>query len=300
VSTTSTIVVRDPAFAFEGREDGIWNRRRPELSHMLNAFQLALPYLEPYFIEAIREGAARVENPVLKADAEAFCRQEANHSRQHQRYCRTLRGRYGRLAEFEKGIKESLTRSRQSDPLAWRLAYTAGYEAITAQLSRWMLRNRHEFFDGADAAFAGMMTWHAAEELEHRSVAHDVLRAVAPGYGLRAKGLVAAMRKTAADVLPVVSYMLEVDGYGGRADSRLRRARIRIRLGPSRTSGRAITRRRTGSRSKPPSGGADTGATRRRRAPRADAARGRGGLAQLRARRASDGRRATGGPVPPR
>jgi hypothetical protein len=230
-SLSSTIVVRDPAFTFETRGDAIWNRRRPELSHMLNAFQLALPHLEPYFIEAIREGAAQLSDPALQAEAAAFCRQEANHSRQHQRYCRTLRGRYPGLADFEKRIRDSLMRSRKEDSLAWHLAYTAGYEAITAQLSRWMFRNRVEFFEGADPDFATMMTWHAAEELEHRSVAHDVLQAAAPGYALRAKGLIAAIHKTAADVLPAVSYMLGVDGYGGRRDSTLRRARLRLRLG---------------------------------------------------------------------
>jgi hypothetical protein len=32
------------------------------------AFQLALPYLEPYFIDAIREGAELVADPKLKAE----------------------------------------------------------------------------------------------------------------------------------------------------------------------------------------------------------------------------------------
>ena len=67
---------------------GLWNPRLPELSHTLNAFQLALPYLEPYFIDAVREGAELVSDPPLKADALAFCAQEANHSRQPKRYCR--------------------------------------------------------------------------------------------------------------------------------------------------------------------------------------------------------------------
>ncbi|HTB71744.1 MAG TPA: metal-dependent hydrolase [Polyangiaceae bacterium] len=228
--TNASVEVRDVAFGFEHNVGGLWNARRPELSHMLNAFQLALPYLEPYFIDAIKEASPRLDDPRVKADAAAFCAQEANHARQHKRYSRALCARYPRLAEFEKGIQQSLIQSRQRDPLEWRLAYTAGYEAITAQLSRWMFRHADDFFRDAAGDFGALMMWHAAEEIEHRHVAFDVLRAVDDRYGLRMKGLFAALRKTQVDLIPAVTYMLEVDGYRGRLDSRMRRARIRLRV----------------------------------------------------------------------
>lgn len=224
------IRVRALTFDVERGAGGLWNPGRPELSHTLNAFQLALPYLEPYFIDAIREGAERVADPKLKAEAVAFCSQEANHSRQHKRYCRLLQQRYPRLKEFETAIQQSLLQSRREDPLEWRLAYTAGYEAITAQLSRWMLRNAEDWFAGGDAHFGELMKWHAAEELEHRHVAYDVLQAVTKSYGLRAKGLFAAMKKTLRDIVPVVTYMLEVDGYARRFDSKARRLKLRLQF----------------------------------------------------------------------
>jgi predicted metal-dependent hydrolase len=198
---------------------------------MLNAFQLALPYLEPYFIDAVKEALPRIADPRLRDDATAFCAQEANHSRQHVHYCRSLRPRYPRLADYEQAIRQSLVKSRQGDSLPWRLAYTAGYEAITAQLSRWMFARRKYFFDGADPAFASLMTWHAVEEIEHRHVAFEVLQAVDASYGLRFRGFFAALHKTKNDVLPVVSYMLEVDGFGSRLDSRARRLALRAELG---------------------------------------------------------------------
>jgi len=230
MSEAVEIRVRPLTFEVEQGAGGLWNPRRPELSHTLNAFQLALPYLEPYFIDAIRGGAEHVADPKLKAEVLAFCAQEANHSRQHKRYCRLLQRRYPRLKEFETSIQQSLVRSRQTDPLEWRLAYTAGYEAITAQLSRWMLRNADDWFEGADPHFAALMKWHAAEELEHRHVAYDVLRAVSTSYGLRAKGLFGAMKKTLADIVPVVTYMLEVDGYSARLDSKARRLKLRLQF----------------------------------------------------------------------
>jgi uncharacterized protein len=225
-----TIEERRPNFSFEGKASGIWNPRLPELSHTLNGFQIALPYLEPYFIDAVKSAESHVSCPRLREAVRAFCAQEANHSRQHRRYCRLLRERYPRLAEFESSIQQGLLRSRQQDSLEWRLAYTAGYEAITAQLSRWLFRNASEWFRGAEGDFPAMMTWHAAEEIEHRSVAFDVLQAVSPRLGLRTSGLLAAMRKTWSDMVPAVTYMLRVDGYGVTLASRARRLRIRLGL----------------------------------------------------------------------
>jgi predicted metal-dependent hydrolase len=226
----SRIEVRRLAFDVRGEAKGLWNPRKPELSHTLNAFQLALPYLEPYFIDTIREASETLTDPKLKQEAALFCEQEANHSREHMRYNRFLRQHYPELHEFEARIRESLARSKREDSLPVRLAYTAGYEAITAQLARWMFRDAHDWFDGADAQFSAMMTWHAAEEIEHRHVAYDVLQAAATQYGLRARGFFAALRKTYSDMTPVVTYMLGADGYGGRLDSKMRRLRLRLNL----------------------------------------------------------------------
>jgi predicted metal-dependent hydrolase len=221
---------RRPRFSFEGESNGLWNPRLPELSHTLNGFQIALPYLEPYFMDAVRAASSHITDPALSEAVRGFCAQEANHSREHRKYCRFLRERYPQLAAFEASIQQGLLRSRQQDPLAWRLAYTAGYEAITAQLSRWLFRNASEWFRGASGDFPAMMTWHAAEELEHRQVAFDVLSAVSRRHGLRAAGLFAAMRKTWADMVPVVTYMLRVDGYGVTLESKARRLRLRLGL----------------------------------------------------------------------
>jgi predicted metal-dependent hydrolase len=228
------IQVRRVAFDFEAGAGGPWNPRRLELTHTLNAFQIALPYVEPYFIDTVRQAASFLRSGTrvtdvaeLAADARAFCAQEANHGRQHRLYSRLLRRRYPRLEAFEKAIERSLARSQREDSLARRLAYTAGFEAITAQLSRWMFRNAGEWFRGADPQFTAMMLWHGAEEIEHRHVAFDVLRAVDPSLSLRAWGLFAAIAKTDADTRPVVNYMLGVDGAGRDLASRARLLALR-------------------------------------------------------------------------
>ncbi len=233
---SSGIEVRAIDFELERGYGGLWNPRLPEVSHTLNAFQLALPYLEPYFIDAVREGARRVVDPRLRADAQAFCAQEANHSRQHGRYNRLLRTRYPRLEEFEKQIQRSLLRSRRDDPLAWRIAYTAACELITGELARFLFRNANEWFRDADGHFAALMLWHAVEEIEHKSVAFEVLERTGVGYGLRLGGLLWAVRQTLFDLDPIATYMLSVDGIRGFASKRRRflfRVQFLAAVGPS-------------------------------------------------------------------
>lgn len=226
----SSILVRRPHFEVETGAGGLWNPSLPELSHTLNAFQLALPYLEPYFIDAVKQATVQLKDPQLIADAQAFCAQEANHAREHKKYCRYLHKRYPRLKEFEVAIQQSLLRSRKRDSLEWRLAYTAGYEVITAQVARWLFRRGSHWFEGADQHVAQLMTWHAAEEIEHRSVAYDVMRAITRSYPLRALGLIAAFAKTYSDMTAVVTYMLQVDGYLDKKESQSRRRRLRVEI----------------------------------------------------------------------
>jgi predicted metal-dependent hydrolase len=61
------------------------------------------------------------------------------------------------------------------------------YTAVLAEnaLSRDMLEAAHP-------ALRDLLRWHAAEEIEHKSVAFDVLREVAPSYPLRVGGMVLA------------------------------------------------------------------------------------------------------------
>jgi predicted metal-dependent hydrolase len=141
-----------------------------------------------------------------------------------------LHARYPRLEVFDDAVRQSLIDSRKNDPLEWRLAYTAGYELITAQFARILFDKQEDWLQGGDEQFASLMLWHAAEEIEHRHVAFEVLQAVNPSYKLRASGMFAALKKTYADMTPVASYMLQVDGYSGRLDSNLRRMRLRAEI----------------------------------------------------------------------
>ncbi len=71
-----------------------------------------------------------------------------------------------------------------------RLAVTAAAEHFTATFAEGALSDG--FLDGAHPTVRALLLWHAAEEIEHKSVAFDVLEAVAPSYPLRMLGLLVA------------------------------------------------------------------------------------------------------------
>jgi len=84
------MTVRRMRFRFPQVLGGIWNRQRPEFSHVVNAASLAMPYLEPYLIETMRKARTRVTDPRLIAEIDLYIGQEATHFRQHQQFNKRL------------------------------------------------------------------------------------------------------------------------------------------------------------------------------------------------------------------
>ncbi len=221
------IPVREMPFEFGGHVPCVWDESIPERCYKTHALSLEVAFLEPYFIATIKEAAERVADEELAERAIAFCGQEANHSRQHTHFNRTLKqSGYPGLEKYEKQIQRSLVRSRQEHSLAYRLAYTAGFEALTlASAERLFEKDLLHVLDKAPPSLVAMWVWHAVEEVEHKSVAFEMFQAVHGGYALRCRGLLAALKKTADDMRGPVAYMIEQDGRTGdpELERRMRR-----------------------------------------------------------------------------
>jgi len=222
-TAASPIIPRRIPFEFPQELQPHWIPGQPELSQMINGASLTMPYLEPFLIRSIREAMARVDEPRLRADAEAFIAQEGQHFRAHRRYNDLLKRRYPELARIEAGMEASYARlSRQ--PLARRMAYTAGFESMTLGLTHWLIGQRQRLFGGADPRVTSFVLWHMVEEAEHKTVAFDIYQAIRGGYLTRAIGVLHGSLDVMRFSMRGYQAMLRQDGLWRSPRSRLKLA----------------------------------------------------------------------------
>ena len=207
-----------------------WSPAQPEFSHCASAFMAALPQLEPYFMHNVREALELLRDPALVREAECFIQQEARHAQQHRAWNHVLAGRYPGFDALERAIKTRLGASKRRHSLPFRLAYTAGYEALTYQVVSFFVSQRERFLRGADPRVIALLAWHGVEEVEHKSVAFDVFEAVHGGYALRVAGLLAAFAYTAHDLHKILMHLLRADGLARDRASRRRLKAVRLAL----------------------------------------------------------------------
>lgn len=164
----------------------------------LVAFSLTMPALEPYLIRTCRAIAGRVDDPVLAADLKAFVGQEAQHFQNHRRVNEMVLGQLGEPAAARlRSILDELDADyrrfsdRRSD--RFNLVYAEGFEAMTCAMAMTM-------FDEAAAGrtavgragtfgpWQQLWAWHAAEEIEHRTVAFGAYEHLVGSYPYRVVG----------------------------------------------------------------------------------------------------------------
>lgn len=233
--------VRRVAFDFPPDLSPLWHPTEPEWAAMVNGASLAMPYLEPFLIRTMREAAASITDPELRAAADAFMGQEGQHFRAHRRFNDLLKAaRYPDLAEVEARMERAYAKlARRSERR--RMAYTAGFESMTLGLTRWLVEDRVRLFAGADTRVASLVLWHMVEETEHKCVAFDVYQARfgkgLSGYLVRALGVFHGSLDVMRFSMQGYKTMLRRDGRWGSLRSRLRLARWLARfignVGPS-------------------------------------------------------------------
>lgn len=152
-----------------------------------DAAHVFIPLGEQLFIDAVRQFRDRIADDELRRDVSSFIGQEAVHSRVHEAVWEQRRG-YGVPVD---AYAEAIRRFRAAvDPLVpakLELAATAALEHYTAAFGRAFLAEDLDPVVGAE--MAALLRWHGAEEIEHRSVAFDVLALVDDGLALRLAGL---------------------------------------------------------------------------------------------------------------
>ncbi|HEU5084261.1 MAG TPA: metal-dependent hydrolase [Acidimicrobiales bacterium] len=193
----ATITVRRPTFDLSdlprrwvgGSRLGTW---------FGNAGHVFIPLGEEFFIDAVKEFRDRIDDPLLRREVASFMGQEAVHARIHQSVWDELRAQGVPVDAYASTIEQLRRTLEPFVPAELRLATTAALEHFTAAFGRAFL---DEDLEGVlPEPMAALLVWHGAEELEHRSVAFDVLAGVDDDLALRVAGL--ALAATLLVVVP--------------------------------------------------------------------------------------------------
>ncbi len=220
----SSLRVRAPTFALD-EVPRYWFAGNALATHITNGVCALFPAGERFFVRSVRHYLSRLDDPALAADVRAFGAQEGRHAQAHERALRVLRAQGYDVDKFLR-IYEKIAFDwveRASSP-GLRLAVTAACEHYTALLAEGALGEG--LLDGAHPVMRDLLLWHAAEELEHKAVAFDVLGRVAPGYPLRLAGLGLATALLAGFWAAATLSLVAADWREGRAPSRADLAQV--------------------------------------------------------------------------
>jgi hypothetical protein len=179
---------RSPHFRFEDVPRH-WFNGSPLATHLSNGVHLLFPAGERFFVRSVRHYMSVIEkDPLLREQVRGFFGQEGRHAKAHEDQFEILEAQGYRLKAFLRvyeafafGFLERIM------PPAACLAATVAAEHYTAIMAENAFKLG--LLDTAHPVMRDLLLWHAAEEIEHKSVAYDVLKRVNPSYALRMAGM---------------------------------------------------------------------------------------------------------------
>ncbi len=186
---TASISVRD----FDVDLTGVprhWIANSAAATAISNGVNLLFPHGERFFVRSVKYFLDRIDDAELRAQIKAFFGQEGRHAHAHDGFNAVLRAHGYEIDEFLATYKRLTDWLEARTPPKLRLAVTAASEHFTATLAEGAFK--HAVLDASDPRMQLLLAWHAAEEIEHKHVAFDVLQAVDPSYALRVAGLIYA------------------------------------------------------------------------------------------------------------
>jgi predicted metal-dependent hydrolase len=181
-----------------------WQPERPAFGMQCNVISFFAPGFEKFIVDATREAIPLMRNPEDAEEANAYLRQEAQHSSAHMSHVRALSRRWPGLQETIQKVTASFDHLTATKPLAWRLAYPAVVEAMFTPYFKVFLDHEDKLFRPGDERVASMFIWHFVEEIEHRSSALLVYNAVHDSYPYRVK-TIGGVIKHVSELLSIIS-----------------------------------------------------------------------------------------------
>ncbi|HEX8419797.1 MAG TPA: metal-dependent hydrolase, partial [Sphingomonas sp.] len=147
-----------------------WLNDDPIATAFYNALSVTFPKGEGHFVDSVRQFREGTP-PKLRAEINAFIKQEVIHTREHVAFNRHVVDQGYDIAPLDRDVDAALALTEGRPPIA-SLAATTALEHFTAMLAHELIADpRH--LAGGDQQAAALWRWHAAEEIEHKGVAYD-------------------------------------------------------------------------------------------------------------------------------
>ncbi|MFJ4651367.1 metal-dependent hydrolase [Nocardia sp. NPDC088792] len=202
-------------------------------SHFVAGLSGGFPPGEESFIRSVRRVAERVTDPVLKKRVTGFVGQEAMHGQEHRRLNEKLVEMGYPIAWYDSPTQlERMLGLEARLPAEVHVAMTAAAEHFTAVLAERVLSSDEIQSIPAEPEFWQLLNWHALEELEHKSVAFDVFRAIGGSERMRIGVMLAMYSLTLPLTYGSLAYALATDPVARRQPVRVAREAYQLFTGP--------------------------------------------------------------------
>lgn len=174
----TSLQVRRPQFDLDGEIPFCWNPKNPGFSLITNAVSVIAIAFEKYIVQSTRQAMPFIHDPAVAEEADAFLRQEAQHASVHRLHMKALARTYPGLQETVDRAVACYDELLLHKPLKYHLAYAADLEATFTPTFKMWLDHEDQLFQPGDDRVASMFLWHFVEEVEHRSSALLIYRAI--------------------------------------------------------------------------------------------------------------------------
>ncbi|MBI0423902.1 metal-dependent hydrolase [Acinetobacter sp. ACIN00229] len=201
LATHQKIVRRNVELSYDANKSySFYYEENPVVTSLFVVLSAMFPPGEMFFIESIRNVRNQIKDEKLLEDIRAFIAQEAFHSREHKTLNNHLiHSNYPEVIEIEAKTKARLDKLRKLSTVE-QVAATVVMEHYTATLARLLLTDQL-IKEKTTQESRNLWEWHALEELEHKSVAFDVLNAIGGNYSKNRK---AALARVAKLIMPIM------------------------------------------------------------------------------------------------
>ncbi|MCZ7629679.1 MAG: metal-dependent hydrolase [Microthrixaceae bacterium] len=184
---------------------------------------------ERFFIDSVRHHERRVTDSEQRELIRAFVQQEGLHGRAHDRFNASY-AKFGiDVRKQQRYADKVFRRLRRWLPWTIQLGITAFAEHLTAVGAHTLLDD-DEATEKIDPQMLEFWRWHAAEELEHKSVAFDLFHKVGGGYMTRMLSVMVAVLTLAVPMLRITKGMMDDDPHVPTRRERKEAAAVQRRI----------------------------------------------------------------------